>query len=320
MNLSCLSRATIERRALLVSLGLTACKSPAGEQFCGGRTLALLDAQTLWSWEVCGQGRQAQATRPGFWFNLTKGLVVTRSIVTTSPDGLYVAVLDSSRFALASPGRHIVICQTDGTRVAETPFPMNRIGEVRVTSSMDLYVVGEMQGKQVDRVGLYRHSSSGGEWTKLMPLPGWPRQEATVTVAGESVLLSSGGKVVDALTARVVAKGDCAQLSVDGKLLYLRSTEGTPSIYSWPEMQPVSLKYTHRVGTSREWCPLGHRILLERTVLGVNRLENVNLVSGEAADQGMGRMTGQSGHAMRWIDWGTDGPEMLNRFEARYLR
>ena len=319
MNRPSLTNTQVKRRLLLIGLASCGCGKLGGKDFCDANLVALLDRQSLYSWELCGLRREARNQGGGFWEHLTNGLVPTRGILTTSPDGRFVAVLDSSQMFVASPGRQIVLCHPDGTRVAKVGFPFNSTGEVRLTGGDSIYVVGELQGKEADRLGVYRGSWKTSQWTKVFSLSKPRGLSATVTSGGDSLLVSVQGQVIDALSARIVALGDCAQISGDGRFLYVRRPDLTPSLHTWPQMQPLAIRYEHKVGTAREWSPAGGYLLLERTVLGFNRLKIVDLVSGTEMDAGLGRMTGQSGHAMRWIDWGQAGPEAINRFGDAYL-
>lgn len=319
MNWPYLPNKPVNRRWLLMGLASCGCDNVGGKGFCDTNLVALLDRQSLYSREVCGLRREGRNDQKGFWEHLTNGLVPTRGILTTSPDGRLVAVLDSSQMFVASPGRQIVLCRPDGTRVAKVEFPFNSTGEIRLTGGESIYVVGELQGKEADRLGVYRGSWKTSQWTKVFSLSKPRGLSATVTSGGDSLLVSVQGQVIDALSGRLVALGDCAQISVDGRYLYLRRPDLTPSLYTWPQMQPLAIPYEHKVGTAREWSPAGGYLLLERSVLGFNRLKIVDLVSGTELDAGLGRMTGQSGHAMRWIDWGRAGPEVINRFGQAYL-
>lgn len=310
---------TVNRRLLLMGFASCGCGKLGGKDFCDANHVALLDRQSLYSSEVCGLRREGRKERGGFWDHLTNGLVPTRSIQTTSPNGQLVAVLDASQVFIAPPGLQIVLCRPDGTRVTKVGFPFNSTGEVRLTGDESIYVVGELQGNEADRWGVYRGSWKTNQWTKVISLSKPRGLSATVTGGGDSLLVSVQGQVIDAMSGRIVALGDCAQISVDGRFLYVRRPDLTPSLYTWPQMQPLAIRYEHKVGTAREWSPAGGYLLLERSILGFNRLRIVDLVSGTELDACFGRMTGQSGHAMGWIDWGPTGPEVINRFGQAYL-
>lgn len=305
----------LDRRGLLCGVFACGCRSLRG--LCRVNSATLLDTQFRYSWEVCGSGRVGRQVRGGFWDHLTRGLVPTRSILTTSDNGRLIAVIDSSLMFDSMRGSAVVLCRPDGTRISETGFRINGVvGDCRLVGEESFLVIGALQG---GGIGVHRASWRTGEWTTILSLSKVASFSATITTDDVTVLISSQGQVIDATTGKLVALGDCGSISTDRKRLYVRRPDRTPSLYSWPEMQPIRIRYEYQVGSCRQWAPVGNFILLERAVLGVNRLKVVDLQEGTELDVGHGRLTGQSGHAMRWIEWGQVGPEGINRFADGYL-
>ncbi len=271
------------------------------------------------SWEVCGRARMARKIPGGFWDELTGGLVPSRGMLATSEDGNRVVMLDFTQFLSAKSERRLVLCTSSGDWLRTLTFPFRHRASATIAHGDQLLSIGQRVGDD-NRFGVWRTTWTDGEWAHLYSLSEEHAHRETVTTDGTSVLVSDRGQIVDVSRQKVIAQGDCPRLSPHRRFLYFRDGQGYPCLRSWPDLTELRVPYAHRVGTCAEWSPESDWILLETLGPILPRLKVVQLTSGLDLDVGGARMSGTSGHAFRWIDWGEAGPEAMRRFEARYLQ
>jgi hypothetical protein len=302
---------------MLSAAGGLAVQALAQPSYCAIPYASILDRQSLYSWEVCGARRTARRpAQGGFWNHFTGGLIPTRSIHGVSDDGNSLLVSDATHVFHPKLGKQLVLCTPSGVWLKNIPFSVDAHTAPR-TFGDSVFVIGGLSVRE-EFFGLLRGSWSTGEWTKVFPVTK-PLNHDTVTTNGSAVLISQKGHIVDTATGKRVARGDCPRFSRDGRLLYLRDEQGLPHLFQWPAMTEVPIAFHSRVGTLAEWSPRGDWLLVETIGAMLPRLKIVHLVSGTEFDEGPARMTGTSGHAFRWVNWGPAGPETLNQLEATYL-
>jgi hypothetical protein len=123
----------VSRRVALIGLTAALCRGASAAAFCSRNSACLVDRQSLRTWEVCGSRRERSKEEGGFWDQLTEGLVAARGLLSTSPDGRLLGVLDSSGMFVSRLGRQIVKCLPNGKCLAKMSFPFTgTIGDVRM--------------------------------------------------------------------------------------------------------------------------------------------------------------------------------------------